>query len=275
MAISLVAGSGVLTITQRPSVGAPVIGATDVSFPGGQQVRATGSADFNIGPGDASAGWFVGWLQAQWIETNWGYYRGQSNSDGSAFYQRARPPARARQACRDTFGPVGQIFYGVEATRRGVIPAGPVLPGSVARASCSFNDGPSDSFPISVTNSLTHRLNFLREAQLEFHFCTVLVVRDPAMNFTQLKSFYWNVLWQYRFHPSAFPMVAPTTRIEPITEGIGAHVSRVFTGAVSDRRFTGVLTAPQSSSCNDVFAAATANPNIRESRIWDNFDVRR
>jgi hypothetical protein len=126
-----------------------------------------------------------------------------------------------------------------------------------------------------VTNSLTGKNNWLREAQLEFHFCTVLVVRDPALNFTQLKHFYWNTLWQYRFHASAFPMVAATTRIEPIAAGIGAHVSHVFEGVATDRRFAGVLTSPQTSSCNDFAAAESASPNIRVSRIWDNFDVRR
>jgi len=276
MAISIVAGSSQIQITQRPSVAPPVIndGAGDVSFPIGRQILATGSARFNIDAGDAVAGWFLGWLQAQWIETNWGYYRGAGNSDGSSFFQRARPPARPRQACRDTFGPVGQIFYGVEPTRRATLPAGP-SPAGGALVSTNFNDGPADTYPIRVTNSLRTKDNWLREVQLEFHFCTVLVVRDPAGNFTQLKSFYWNTHWQYRFHTSSFPMTAGNTRIEAIAGGVGANVSHIIEGRVIDQRFTGVLTAPQAKSCNDFAADESARPNIRESRVWDNFDVRR
>ncbi|HLJ46477.1 MAG TPA: hypothetical protein VKU01_10745 [Bryobacteraceae bacterium] len=276
MAISVVPGSGNIRLTNRPAVGAPVINdpTADVTFPIAQQIRAVGSARFNIGAADPIAGWFLGWLQAQWIETNWGYYRGQTNGDGSAFYQRARPPARPSQACRDTFGPVGQIFYGVEPTRRAVLPAGP-SPAGGALVSTNFNDGPSDTYPLSVTNNLTHKTNWLREVQLEFHFCTVLVVRDPAGNFTQLKSFYWNTHWQYRFHASVFPMTAAHTRSEAIAGGVAANVGHVIEGAVTDRRFTGVLTSLQTQSCNDFAAAESANPNIRESRVWDNFDVRR
>ena len=66
-------------------------------------------------------------IQAQWIETNWGYYRGQHNSDGSLFVQRARPPARPAQACRDTVGPVGDIFYNTHVL--GTAAAGTPFPG--------------------------------------------------------------------------------------------------------------------------------------------------
>ena len=265
MAVSIIPGSARLKPTQWPTVSAPVINsaASEVHFDCGQQILATGSVRFNVAPGDATTGWFVGWLQAQWIETNWGYYRGQLDNEGSAFHQRGRPPARPHQACRDTFGPVSQIFYGVEPTRRGTIPFGPFPAHGGVLVSARFNDGPSETYPLKVTNSLTHKTNWLHEIQLEFHFCTVLVVRDPAGVFTQLKALYWNVRWQYRLHPSAFPPTDANTRKEPIA------------GGVTDRRFTGVLTSHQAKSCNDFATDESAHPNVRESRRWANFDVTR
>src|ERR1700690_2305536 len=50
MAVSLVPGSATLFVTQNPSVGQPVIGATDVTFPIAKQIRAAGSVQFNVGP---------------------------------------------------------------------------------------------------------------------------------------------------------------------------------------------------------------------------------
>jgi hypothetical protein len=227
---------------------------------------------FNGAAADPTAKWLVGWIQAQWIETNWGYYRGQSNNHGSEFHQRARPPARPGQACRDTVGPVSDIFYSTSAGLQAPLAGGAAFPRTV---SVVFRDTPSESYAISVNNTLTLQPNFLREVQLEFHFCTILVVRDPAGVFHQLKHIYWNMLWQYRFTPTAFPPGPGTLTAAPIAAGIGGNVSRVFSGAATDRRFANVLTSVQGSSCNQVAAAASNAPNIRRSRIWDNFDVRR
>ena len=55
-------------------------------------------------PGDNPAGWTLGLIQLQWIETNWGYYQGEKDIHGSCFVQRGRPPARPAQGCRDTVG---------------------------------------------------------------------------------------------------------------------------------------------------------------------------
>jgi len=276
MAVSIVPNSASCRVTQRPTVGAPVFANPDVSFPNGKQILATGSVKFNIDPGDSTGGWFLGWLQAQWIETNWGAYLGAANSDGSCFFQRARPPARPAQGCRDTFGPVTQIFYGIEPQRRASIPAGPFQPGHPVLISTHFNDGPADNYPMRVTNSATHKDNLLSEVQLEFHFCTVLVVRDPAGVFTQLKHFYWNVHWQYRFHPGGFPMTTANTRVIPVANGVSANVSPVYDGRVTDKRFVTLLTSThETKSCNDMAGDETNSPNIRVSSKWSEFDVRR
>jgi len=267
--ISIVPGSAAMAVTTRPGVQAPVVSATAVRFPS-STIRCSGRVQFNGAAADSGDGWLVGWIQAQWIETNWGYYRGQSNADGSAFHQLARPPARPSQACRDTVGPVADIFYATSAGLRSAVPGGGVYPKTV---NVVFRDTPADAYDISFTNTLTGKPNFLREVQLEFHFCTILVVRDPANVFHQLKHIYWNMHWQYRFTPTAFPPGPGTLNATPIAAGIGGNVSRVFDGAATDKRFAGVLTSVQANSCNQLATDAGNSPNIRQSRVWDNFDV--
>lgn len=270
MAISVVPGSASITITSRPGVNAPAVTGTNVRF-AGRTIQATGQVSLTGLPADPRPGWFVGWIQAQWIETNWGYFRGQFNNHGSVFHQRARAPARPAQACRDTVGPVGDIFYSTNTPLRAALGAG-AFPQTI---SVVFRDTPSETYPITVTNSLTRQPNFLREVQLEFHFATVLVVRNPAGNFQQLMHFYWNMHWQYRFTATAFPPGAGTLNAAAVAGGVAGNVSRIFSGAATDRRFAGVLTSAQGGSCNVVAGAAATNPNVRESRVWDNFDVRR
>ncbi len=132
-------------------------------------------------------------------------------------------------------------------------------------------------------NSLTGKPNYLAEAQLEFFFCTVLSVRDPNGIFHHLASFYWNQRWRATFKPLSFSAtdITPAFQIMPIAAGTGASVGTIIQGAPTDPRFTGVLTSPQSQSCNDVFRAASAavafasSFNRHESRVWASFDVRR
>jgi hypothetical protein len=227
--------------------------------------------NFSGAAGDNTAGWLVGWIQAQWIETSWGYYRGQSSNHGSEFHQRARPPARPAQACRDTLGPAADIFYDTGFGLRASLSGGAAFPRTVT---VEFHDTPSEGDPISVNNALTQQPNFLREVQLELHICTVLVAKDPSGVFHQLKHIYWNLRWQYRFTPTAFPPGRATLTVAPIASGIGSDVSRVFSGAATDRRFAHVLTSPQVCNCNQFADGARMSPNIRRLRVWENFDVR-
>lgn len=270
MAISIVPGSASVAVTSRPGVNAPAVSATNVRFTS-RTIQATGQVRFNGSPGDSTAGWFIGWIQAQWIETNWGYFRGRLNNHGSVFHQRARAPARPNQACRDTVGPVTDIFYSLSAGLRSGITSA-AFPATV---SVVFRDTPGETYPISVVNSLTSQPNFIREVQLEFHFCTIFVVRDPGGVFRQLKHLYWNMHWQYRFSPTAFPPGPGSLTVTPVAAGIGGNLSRAFSGAATDRRFAGVLTSVQTQNCNQVASAAFTSPNVREARVWENFDVRR
>lgn len=278
MAVRISPNSAKIKITSRPTVNRPAIVGTKMSFTG-TSIQAAGQVTLAGDRGDTPTGWTAGFLQAQWIETNWCFYRGQNNGDGSIFIQRARPPARPAQACRDCVdgSPVNQIFYSA-------IPAhGEIAAGGAGGAFPPLNvrhfDQPSDDCNLVETNSKTLKPNFLQAAQLEFHFCTILTVRDPRGAFHHQLSFYWEVHWQATFEPLSFTVPPSGFSIHVVPAGTGQNTGGIISGAPVDRRFTGVITAPQSQSCNDVFRAARAavggphSPNRHERPTWSNFDV--
>lgn len=275
--------SSSIRITNRPTLAPTQVVPTPVgnsaSFTLATTIEAVGSVTLAGSRGDSAAGWSVGFIQAQWIETNWGDYRGAVAHDGSSFLQRARPPARPHQACADNGNP-GDAFYGSSASgpwtpNGGTIPlpyvsalsAHPSFPVTV---DVIHSDQPSDGYAVSRVNALTGKINWLDAAQLEFAFCTVLAVRSPGNKLHMLRGFYWNVNWQNSFsqvHGLTVPKIVPG--------GSACHVGQIFTGAPSDPRFMNVLTRAQPTNCNNIFRQASAHPNIREERQWSQFDVRR
>jgi len=232
-------------------------------------MHCEGAVRFNGLPADDRTGWHVGWIQAQWIETNTGYYRGQFDRDGSISIQRGRPPVRMSQACRDTSGPVGDIFTDpTDPLEFQILLLADDFPCTV---NVESNDHPGETYPLILTNAITNKPNFLQEVQLEFHFCTVLSVQDPTLNFHHLAAFYWNVHWQYRFLPRVFPnpLDAQWFPPTPVAGGIGAHHSGVIEGTPTDKRFSGFLTSDQVSSCVDLANLETADPrNRRDFPRW-------
>lgn len=274
MAINIVPGSVKLTVATRPAVGAPFVGGpgpfmnfrcTAISVQG--ECKITGS------PGDNPAGWTLGLIQLKFVDTDWAYYRGKSNGDGSCFLQYSRPPALPKAACRDTLA-VGGIFVdnrpGVDRT---VAAAGAPFPIALSAA---FSDAPSRSFYLKRPNGLTTKDNFLREAQTELHFCTVLSLKSPAGAYHHLKSVYWNVHWQGRFEPTNFANLSAPWTIHA-SGGIGnsAHVSSIVDGGPTEARFSGVITAPATPNCNAMTNTSYSSPNVKESGVWTNFDVTR
>ncbi len=212
------------------------------------------------------------------------------------FVQRARAPARPRQACFDCLQ-VGGLFYGTGASPATSTSAagGAALPfvDSLA-ANPAFpmtvhvldRDTPSDAYPISRLNTKTRQLNFLQAAQLEFAFCMSLVVRESSGTLHFLQNLYWNVNWQSTFR---FTSAAATPAITRVAAGSSANVGHLIAGRPTDKRFLPVLTTAQTTNCNAIATAAanaTAPPvtlpasplnniNIRETTGWQNFDVRR
>ena len=277
--------SSSIRITRRPHTPAVgIIPPLRVYLETDGVLEAVGTVTFTGRHGEkAPAGWMVGFLQAQWIDTSWGLYRGARREDGSVFVQRSRPPARPCQACIDTTGP-HQPFYGnsdpsVDKPRKPIgggaaapfvapVPTDSALPLSV---SALHSDHPFTSFEWGLLNGATGQVNQLREAQWEMSFCTVLVARDPQGKIHMLRGFYWNVACQAKMpdHPHA------TLHGKPMAMGTHAIVGSVFAGPPTDSRFSSVLTRPQSMTCNDMLRSAAANPNKKEVAGWPDFDVRR
>ena len=278
MAIAIIPGSGRITHIDAAGSDAPTINGGVWNFAPDPAMHAEGEVRFNGAAGDPRAGWHVGWIQAQWIETNWAYYRGQFNNHGSLFLQRGKPPARPRQACRDTSGAVATIFTDpTDPKEFQDLPAAGAFPLTI---NVETNDPPGENYNAEEDNGATGQPNYLHEVQLEFHFCTVLTVQDPAGRFHHQAHFYWNVHWQYRFQPTAFPPADGDWRVPAaVAGGNTAAASRAFSGAPADARFANVLTTAQTKSCVDLAgdsARAVQNtPVRREFAVWQSVDVRR
>ena len=274
--------SSSLRVAPTPTIGPVIVtggpGAA-AQFQLSRHIDAVGAVTFAGNAGESATGWQVGFLQVEWVETNWAIYRGGQVADGSALIQRGRAPARPKQACMDNGAP-GAPFYGAatdpayapagEAASIGDVaslPANPAFPFSVK---IYHYDKPADEFPLQRTNGRTGKPNQLVAAQLEFLFCAMLVSRSPGGHYKYLNGFYWNTRWQ-----SSFGIVHGTTIALPVAGGTGTSVGKVFNGRPADRRFRSVLDHPPHSNCNDVAAYAGSNPNVRESDRCDHaFDVR-
>jgi hypothetical protein len=272
MAIHVVPGSASLRADVRPAVQRPAPSATEMDFTC-RGIHFEGRCQITGNPGDNPAGWTLGLIQVKWIDTDWAFYRGQANSDGSSFLQAARPPALNAKACRDTITPGAFLIDNNPALDRTVAAAGSPLPFPMTAA---FGDAPSRHWPLTRINGGTRKVNFLREAQTEIHFCTILTLMSPPPNvFHHLKCVYWNVHWQGRFLPTDFANVAAAWNVTLTGGALGnmANVSHTIDGAPSDPRFAGVVTLPNAPHCNTLIRRAFASPNVRESNVWHNFDV--
>jgi len=269
MAVSIVPGSVTLSVTSRPTVLPPSVSGTNLSFKS-TSISFSGACRLTGSAGDNPAGWTLGLIQLKWISTDWAYYVGQSNGDGSSFLQMARPPARPVQGCRDTITP-GAIFIdnnpGLDRT---VALAGAPFPIAMSAA---FSDAPSRVFALSRRNRRTGKVNFIREAQSEAHFCTVLSLMSPAGVFSHLKCIYWNVHWQSRSVPTNFANMAAPWSITRTVGGNAANVGKIIDGTPTDPRFAPIITIAAAPHCNTLVRAAIKSPNVRESSKWENFDV--
>lgn len=263
-----------LNVTVYPASLTPSIEGSEMRF-SGREIRLNGSVKLLGDPGDSANGWKVGFIQAQWVETNWCSYRGQSNSDGSIFIQRGRAPARSQQACRDCVEttPLRSVFYNTKVMD-GEIASGSATDSFPLVLRVKHYDAPEERCPLSLQNSLTGKKNFLREVQFEFLFCTIMSVQDPAGTFQHVMAVYWNKRAQYRFEqPGYLPKANPSGTGS--TVGVPFHLA----GQMIDPRFASVLTRlTETRSCNDLAIAArnafdAGAPNRHESPIWKDFNV--
>jgi hypothetical protein len=294
MAITVVPGSAHMVVTKKPvlAIGkdatntnmtftcVELIGEKLVFIEVERPIELRGRCKITGVPGDNPEGWTLGMIQLQWIETNWGYYQGQKDTDGSCFLQRARPPARPAQGCRDTVAVGGVLLDNNPGLNRTVAAAGTPFP---INMTATFSDAPNDSYPLTRFNTRTGKINFLREVQLEFHFCTILALMDPdparaffalldlENAFQYLKHVMWYVHWQAKFLPTNFASIAAPWTITRTggARGNKAHASPTFDGRPTDRRFAGIAAALLAPNCRQVAIAAQDKPNVTESLKWE------
>jgi hypothetical protein len=294
MAITVVPGSAQLLVTKVPvlTIGKDddntnmmfrceeLLGDRNVFIEVARPIDMRGQCRITGDPSDNPVGWTLGFIQLQWIETNWGYYQGQTDLDGSCFLQRDRPPARPTQVCRDTFADGGILFDNNPGHDRTVIGARTPLPSDMTAL---FSDAPFDFYPLKRTNTRTRKINFLREVQLEFHFCTILALMDPdpalqfralldlEKAFRYLKHVFWNVHWQAKFLPTNFADITAPWTITRTGGALGnsVNVSPTFDGRPTDSRFAGIGAALLAPNCGRAMAAARAVPNTRENLRWE------
>jgi hypothetical protein len=219
------------------------------------------------------AGYTLGWIQCQLMETNWAIYRGLEEKDGSQIFKYGWKPPMA--VCRDAEKNVilYNADYGSEAAKKGVVnkfvaPKG--LKESVM--ACEFRDFPSDSFPIQQPNSLTKKTNFIEEAMIELYFCTVLTLLSPDnKTFEHLKHVYWNIRWHYHFKP---PDAKGNPLPVPVKGADAGKLCSVQDGAPKDSRVLEKLIDRTATSCN--VRSADINPVVDEKATKsERFDTTR
>jgi hypothetical protein len=284
--VSVKAGSPAIVITQRPAVNQPFLTEVDglkvmrfSSDPLQFNGQATLEGDNNA---DSSADWTLGVIQIEWMETNWGYYRGQANNHGSALVRRARRPIEFHHPCRDTItkgaflidnrpAPPGAPVAGALYDRYQTV-AGQSFPIDMA---LRFYDAPTASYEPMLRNDRTQQQNFLREVQVEYQFCTILTLLSPTGAFRHLKHFYWNVRWQTRFEPLIAAMPNGPLCPTPVPGGNSAAVSPIYDGRPTDGRFADIITLPTAKNCREEADYTSNNPHIISSAVWENFSVNR
>ena len=274
MAISVVPGSVAIDIVEHPFVNQPrvdVFHGTPFMYFTCRRIRIRGSCRLTGSTGENPGGWTLGFIQMKIIDTDWASYRGQTDTDGSSFLQFSRPPALPQGSCRDTINP-GNIFVDNNPGHdRTIVAPHAHFP---VNMTAEFADPPQRVNSLTYTNALTHQPNFIRETQIELHFCTVLSLLSPAGVFQHLKSVYWNVQWQGRFLPGNFGNLQAQWSIHaaPGNEN-RAHVSRIIDGPPTDTRFTSIMTAPGAPNCNLLTLNSHLHPNVQQSATWKDFDV--
>jgi hypothetical protein len=240
-------------------------------------IEAAGSVRLLGGAGDRAAGWEVGFIQAQWCETNWGYYHGLSERDGSLLMQLGRPPARPTQGCLDMGDEtVKGIWYSAGRANDIAVAGNKTLPLTLT---AQFIDKPSDGYFVVAHNSKTGKDNYLAESRICLHFCTLFAARDPAGNYHQVQSFCWNVRYHTEFISTPiFNSGRHLTSVSVVPAGTGSYVSPILRGAVNDHRFRSYFKGRDSSSLTCNRLARTAEQNAQtvgrgryESPFWRDF----
>jgi hypothetical protein len=195
------------------------------------------------------AGYTLGWIQVQLMETQWAVYRGREESHGSIFVNNGWKPAFP--ICRDGGDDPQDLLYDAEYAddakfkNRATVPRNA---GKKIQLTCEFRDFPNQQFELFMTNPVTKAKNYIDEAALELYFCTVLTLLKPDKTFEHLKHVYWGIGWHCRFTP---PDAKGVPGVHPV-KGYkhSGKVCSVLDGAPTDARIKDNLTAAKITTCN-------------------------
>lgn len=223
-------------------------------------ISCDGSVMLNGTAGENVRGWELGFFQLQFIETNYVTYRGRTSHDGGAKFSWSH-----NLVCRDTDERHPGLWYDNHKintrTNRGVFQAIKLEANSNLIMETTFFDQPEQTFDTIVTNEQTGQRNFLHHADLAFHFCTLLVVKDPRQHQTVLKHFYWNVRWEAHFRPDTNGVPQMIRR-----DHFDFNVQRnVQNGIPNDARFRNRIFQRNLPVSNDM---AAREADKRFSRDW-------
>jgi hypothetical protein len=230
--------------------------------------------------GDNPNGCMLGFIQVMHIETDWAYYRGQSPEGGSMFFNYGAHT----KGCRDTKYPKS-LFTLTNSSSFTTIPSNLRVTKNIFKIPMSvyMTDKPQRTRVVAVRNKKTAMPNYLREVQIELHFCTVLALLDASKKLHYLKSMFWNVHWQAEFELVNSIQLKKNSswRIKNGTaRNNSANVGKAIDGLPSEPKLRQLITAAPGSipNCNRQSNATALMVNAtrrEESSDWRSFDVTR
>ena len=269
---------------------AALAGAANLTAPG---INALAKVTVRGTPGENVELWRFGFIQLKFITDEWAHYRGTTAADGSIFQAMDRPPARLQQLCRDSAGIIGPferfpflgpaIFYAPETPMTGFflavqstgfLPLGAKIPdGGTMILVITFYDSPARFFAYELTkvNKTAQNLNFLYSLYSGAAYATMFAVqKGPGLPIVVMKSFQWNVRWRAHFGMNAGRSVQLPPRPGDVLD---MNISHVVNGPPNDPRFRHAILDTKLPNCLNVIDHAFANPVIRESTKWEDWNV--
>ncbi len=212
-------------------------------------------------------GWEFGFIQLQLSEVNWAYYKGPSSADGSMLVNYGSSEARGTEICRDSKNE-GQIWY-TGGGKSSTVESKMDIPLPWTPSTFYFGDSPLGNYALEYRNPKTKSLNLLEEVRLSLSFLTTLSMRDPKVNFTHLRHFFWTVNWHVRRGPGR-----PLPKFPLLTWRANSY-SNVQKGAPPNAAHRALLSdeSTRARNCNSLALRAQMQPSIDASAKWQRFDA--
>lgn len=265
-----------------------LIGSPDYARFRGDGVRVDAEITLIGQPHESIAGWQIGFIQLQYVQTSWFQYRGVHDSDGSILRARDRSTAWPSQLTRDQDvdkapPPSGTPWTAADTSTphnyQGQIRTVPNLTifgtgdkldefGTKIVLIC-HEDFPRSDVPKRFDNTAFSppRKNLLYSAQIGYAFCVAVVAKPPAPARPMfLKHFYWNCRWRVHFTH----LYGVDIALREQKDMLVSVQHPIHTGLPQDTRFARRffdMTLPIANK------QASHHPVIKQSKKWENWHV--